>query len=183
MDICLQLFISFCKVGVLMFGGGLAMLPVLENEIVTHRGWMSYEEMLDMYAIAQCTPGVIAVNTATKVGYKMGGLKGAVFATAGVITPSFFIILVIAKFIQNFGDNEIVKKVLSGIRVASCAMMASTIIKLLKAGTKDWVGIAVFAISFVIIFICKIPSVWLIVIAILLGLSLGRFGKEGEESK
>ena len=112
-----NLFIAFAKVGVLTFGGGYAMLPILQREIVEKNNWASDEELMDYYAIGQCTPGVIAVNTATFIGQKNKGIMGGIMATLGVVTPSLIIITAIAAFISNFADLAIVKNAFAGVRV------------------------------------------------------------------
>lgn len=182
MNICLQLFISFFKLGLLMFGGGYAMLPLLEHEIVDKKGWINSEELLDMYALAQCTPGVIAVNTATKTGYKMKGIIGAIFATVGVVTPSIIIITVISTALESFAAIKEVQSILSGIRVAACAMMVATLIKLGKAGIKDWVGAIIFAAVFVASVFFGVSPVWLVLGAIFAGIFSGKAKeKRGEK--
>ena len=127
-----SLFITFAKVGVMTFGGGYAMLPILEREVVTNHGWATSEEMLDYYAIGQCTPGVIAVNVATFIGNKKRGIPGGIVATLGVIFPSLLIILSLASVLQLFQDNIYVQKAFGGIRIAVCALIASTVIKLAR---------------------------------------------------
>ena len=127
-----SLFITFAKVGVMTFGGGYAMLPILEREVVTNHGWATSEEMLDYYAIGQCTPGVIAVNVATFIGNRKRGIPGGIVATLGVIFPSLLIILSLASVLQLFQDNIYVQKAFGGIRIAVCALIASTVIKLAK---------------------------------------------------
>ena len=127
-----SLFITFAKVGVMTFGGGYAMLPILEREVVTNHGWATSEEMLDYYAIGQCTPGVIAVNVSTFIGNRKRGIPGGIVATLGVIFPSLLIILSLASVLQLFQDNLYVQKAFGGIRIAVCALIASTVIKLAK---------------------------------------------------
>ena len=127
-----SLFITFAKVGVMTFGGGYAMLPILEREVVTNHGWATSEEMLDYYAIGQCTPGVIAVNVSTFIGNRKRGIPGGIVATLGVIFPSLLIILSLASVLQLFQDNVYVQKAFGGIRIAVCALIASTVIKLAK---------------------------------------------------
>ena len=127
-----SLFITFAKVGVMTFGGGYAMLPILEREVVTNHGWATSEEMLDYYAIGQCTPGVIAVNVATFIGNRKREIPGGIVATLGVIFPSLLIILSLASVLQLFQDNVYVQKAFGGIRIAVCALIASTVIKLAK---------------------------------------------------
>ena len=132
-----SLFITFAKVGVMTFGGGYAMLPILEREVVTNHGWATSEQMLDYYAIGQCTPGIIAVNVATFIGYSERGVFGAIFATLGMLFPSLLIITSLASVLQLFQDNVYVQKAFSGIRIAVCALIASTVIKLAKKTIKS----------------------------------------------
>ena len=114
----MNLFWSFCRIGGLTFGGGYAMLPMLQKEVVETHKWATEQELLDYYAVGQATPGVIAVNTATFIGYKEKGILGAIFATSGVVFPSLAIIMSIAGFIDSFSDLNIVQHAFSGIRVA-----------------------------------------------------------------
>ena len=131
------LFLTFAKVGVMTFGGGYAMLPILEREVVTNHNWTTGEQMLDYYAIGQCTPGVIAVNVATFIGHKKRGVIGAIVATLGIIFPSLLIILSLASVLQLFQDNPYVQKAFGGIRIAVCALIASTVIRLAKKTIKS----------------------------------------------
>ena len=132
-----KLFFAFFKIGLFTFGGGYAMLPMMERELIDNNGWATHEELLNYYAVAQCTPGVIAVNTATFVGTKRRGLLGGIFATLGVITPSVIIILIIASLVDHFADNEYVLRAFVGIRVAVSALIAASIIKMAKQTLKD----------------------------------------------
>ena len=124
-----DLFWTFCKIGALTFGGGYAMLPIIQREIVENKKWSTEKEILDYYAVGQCTPGVIAVNTATFIGYKLRGITGGIIATIGVVFPSLIIILTIASFLQNFADMAIVQSAFAGIRVAVVALIITTVIK------------------------------------------------------
>lgn len=157
------------KIGTFMFGGGYAMLPLLEHEIVEKKKWLTNEEILDLYALAQCTPGVIAVNTATKTGYKIKGVLGALFATVGVVFIPFIIVIIISSVLKNFSEIEQVKNVLMGIRIAACAMMVNTIVKMLKAGIRNTFGGVIFAFAFIAAFLGVSPVV-LIICAISVGL-------------
>ena len=130
------LFFTFAKVGVMTFGGGYAMLPILEREVVTNHNWTTSEQMLDYYAIGQCTPGVIAVNVSTFIGFKTRGVIGAIVATLGMLFPSLLIITSLASVLKMFQDNVYVQKAFGGIRIAVCALIASTIIKLAKKTIK-----------------------------------------------
>ena len=133
----LDLFLTFAKVGVCTFGGGAAMLPLLERELVENKHWVSEKDIMDYYAIGQCTPGIIAVNVATFVGKKVKGNLGGVVATLGIVFPSLVIITAIAKLIENFSSIEWVQHAFAGIRVAVCALIVNAVIKLAKNGIID----------------------------------------------
>ena len=139
-----NLFIAFAKVGVLTFGGGYAMLPILQREIVEKNNWASDEELMDYYAIGQCTPGVIAVNTATFIGQKNKGIMGGIMATLGVVTPSLIIITAIAAFISNFADLAIVKNAFAGVRVCVCVLIFNAVLKLWKSSVVDKATLIIF---------------------------------------
>ena len=137
MNIYLDLFLTFAKVGVCTFGGGYAMLPILQRELVENKKWATEEELADYYAVGQCTPGIIAVNTATFVGSNQGGLAGSIIASLGIVFPSIVIILVIAAFLQNFMHIEWVGHAFNGIRAGVVALILSSVIKLFKGAVKD----------------------------------------------
>ncbi|MBR3815786.1 MAG: chromate transporter [Clostridia bacterium] len=138
------LFLIFARIGGFTFGGGYAMLPMMQKELVEKKKWVSNDELLDYFAIGQCTPGVIAVNTATFVGYKTKGFPGAVSATLGVITPSIVIITCIAVFISNFQELEVVQHAFGGIRAAVVALILSAILKMRKKSLVDIFTVIVF---------------------------------------
>lgn len=171
----LDLFLTFARIGGLTFGGGYAMLPMLQKEVMENRGWATEEELLDYYAVGQCTPGIIAVNVATFIGHKEKGILGGICATLGVVAPSFFIILVLAAFIRNFADNIYVAHALAGIRVAVAALVVDAVIKLWKKGVKDLLGILLFILVFVLSVAFSLSPIWVVLGAILLGLFYGRF--------
>lgn len=133
----LDLFLTFAKVGVCTFGGGYAMLPILQRELVEKKGWVTEDELADYYAVGQCTPGVIAVNTATFVGSSRAGVSGGIVASLGLVFPSVVIILVIAAFLQNFMDIPWVNHAFNGVRAGVVALILSSVIKLLKGAVKD----------------------------------------------
>ena len=133
----LNLFLSFARVGAFTFGGGLAMLPMLEKEVVEKNHWATEDEIMDYYAIGQCTPGIIAVNTSTFVGYKIKGIPGGIAATLGVITPSIIIITLIAAFLTNFADLAIVRHAFNGIRACVCILIFNAVLKLAKKSVID----------------------------------------------
>ena len=128
----LKLFAVFAQIGVMTFGGGYAMLPLLQRYVVEKYHWATEEELLDYYAIGQCTPGVIAVNTATFVGKKIAGILGGIVATLGVVFPSFVIILVIAACLQNFADIPTVQHAFAGIRVCVFVLVLNAVVSLAK---------------------------------------------------
>ena len=142
------LFGAFAVVGVTTFGGGYAMLPALQREVVEKRRWATEEEVMDWYAIGQCTPGVIAVNTATFVGQKQAGIPGGIFATLGVVFPSLVIIMIIAAFIQNFAHLPAVQNAFAGIRVCVCVLILNAVVKLWKKSVVDWKTFLVFLLVF-----------------------------------
>jgi chromate transporter len=139
-----ELFITFAKVGVMTFGGGMAMLPILQREIVERKLWATDAELVDYFAIAQCTPGVIAVNTATFVGYKQKGRVGGIVATMGVIFPSLVIILILAGLITNFSDLAWVQNAFAGIKVCVCILILNAVLKLLKSSVVDRRTLVIF---------------------------------------
>lgn len=134
----LDLFLTFAKVGVMTFGGGYAMLPILQREIVEKKKWATEDQLADYYAVSQCTPGAIAVNTATLVGSSQAGGAGGVLATLGVVSPSIVIILAIAAFLSNFMHLEVVAHAFNGVRAGVTALILVSVIKLFKGAVKDW---------------------------------------------
>lgn len=164
-----DLFWTFCKIGALTFGGGYAMLPLIQREIVENKKWSTEKEILDYYAVGQCTPGVIAVNTATFIGYKLRGIIGGIVATLGVIFPSIVIILIIAAFLQNFADLAIVQSAFAGIRVAVVALIITTVVKLIKSSIKDYLVVIIAIIAFVISAFIGLSPVYVVIAAALTG--------------
>ncbi len=138
MNILADLYLTFAKVGVCTFGGGYAMLPILQRELVENKGWATEEQLADYYAVGQCTPGIIAVNTATFVGRSKAGIPGGVCATLGVVSPSIAIILVIAAFLSNFMDIPWVIHAFNGVRAGVVALILTSVIKLIKNAVIDW---------------------------------------------
>ncbi len=142
----LDLFLTFARIGGLTFGGGYAMLPMLQKEVVEKRGWSTEEELMDYYAIGQCTPGIIAVNTATFVGQSTAGNLGGIIATLGVVFPSLIIITLIAAFLMNFAELAIVQNAFAGIRVCVCVLVFNAVVKLWKKSVIDKLTLAIFLI-------------------------------------
>lgn len=156
----LSMYSSFFLIGAMTFGGGYAMLPMLNREIVEKHSWATEEELLDYFAIGQCTPGVIAVNTSTFIGYKQRGFWGSVFSTLGVISPSILIIVAIAALLSNFMELEWIQHAFSGIRIAVSALIASTVIKLCKTTLKTPVKAIVAVAAFALVALLKVSPVY-----------------------
>ena len=152
------------------FGGGYAMLSVLQREVVENKGWASDEELTDYFAIGQCTPGVIAVNTATFVGKKLCGVSGGIAATVGVVFPSFLIIVAIAALISNFADIPAVSHAFAGIRVCVCVLILNAVVKLWKKTVVDKLTFVIFAVVFVLSVFLDISPVFFVILAAAAGL-------------
>ena len=168
------LFITFAKIGAFTFGGGMAMLAVLQDEITEKRKWAAAEEMLDYYAIAQCTPGVIAVNTATFIGTKQAGIAGGIAATLGVVFPSVIVITVIAAFLRNFLEYEIVKHILNGVKVAVAVIIVNALISLGKTALTDKICIGIAAVSFVLSAVFSVSPIYTVIAAAAAGILIKR---------
>ncbi|MCR5145002.1 MAG: chromate transporter [Lachnospiraceae bacterium] len=166
----LDLFLTFARIGGFTFGGGYAMLPMITRECVDKKKWATEEEVMDYFAIGQCTPGVIAVNTATFVGGKIAGPLGGFVATIGVIFPSWVIITIIALFIQNFAQYEVVQHALAGITVAVFALVVNAVLKLGKKSVVNVMGLIICLTVFVLSAIVKVPAAWLILLSGVFGL-------------
>ena len=166
----MNLFWTFCRIGGLTFGGGYAMLPMLQKEVVETHKWATEQELLDYYAVGQATPGIIAVNTATFIGYKEKGILGAIFATSGVVFPALIIIMSIAGFIDSFSDSNIVQHAFSGIRVAVGVLILNALVKMVKGSVKDILGIILFVATFIISIFFNISVVYIVVASALIGI-------------
>lgn len=169
MNIYLDMFITFAKIGAFTFGGGYAMLPMLQSEVVEKKKWATDDELLDFFAVGQCTPGVIAVNTASFIGYYQKGVLGSIVATAGVIAPSLIIILLIASLLSNFADLPIVQHALSGIRIAVCVLILQAVIKMFRSGVKDSFGVAIFVLALICSYFSFVPTIIIVIISGILG--------------
>lgn len=166
----LSLFVSFFKIGGLTFGGGLSMLPMLEFELVDKKKWVESEELLDCYAIGQCTPGIIAVNTATFIGYKRKGVLGAIFATFGMILPSLLIISFIALFLEEFMQYEIVAHALMGIKAVVCALLFHTVLGLIKKSVVGVVTGILCVMGTLAALFTELPVIVIVLISAFLGI-------------
>ena len=176
----IDLFMAFAKIGVMTFGGGYAMLPMLERELIDNRGWTTNEELMDYFAVAQCTPGVIAVNTATFIGYKLYGNLGGIVATLGVVFPSLVIITTIAGVLTNFADIPAVKHAFAGVRVCVCVLIFNAVVKLWKGAIKDKTALVLFVVIFLLsVFLDVSPVVYVIACAAA-GIFLTKMGVRGK---
>ena len=167
-----ELFLTFAKIGVMTFGGGMAMLPILEREVVQSKGWATEEELVDYFAIGQCTPGIIAVNTATFVGQKKKGALGGIVATLGVVFPSLFIITVLASLITNFSHLAGVQNAFAGIQVCVCVLILNAVVKLLKKSVVDKRTAAIFVLVTAGSILLNVSPVWFVLLSALSGIVL-----------
>lgn len=166
----LSLFLTFAKIGSITFGGGLTMLPLLTREIVQKKKWTTEEELLDYYAVGQCTPGIIAVNTATFIGYYQAGVLGGIFATLGMVAPSVIIITIVASVLQNFMNYPIVASALTGINAIVCALLAHTVITLGRKSLVNAMSIVLFIVGLVACFVFDIAPILLVVFGGVIGI-------------
>lgn len=176
MKILFELYSTFFKIGILTFGGGLTMLPMLKYEVVEKRSWTTEDELLDCYAIGQCTPGIIAVNTATYVGYKKAGVPGGIWATLGMVTPSLVIITIVAAFLRQFMDNVWLQHALMGIRGIVCALMINTVLTLAKKSLVHPLCWAICIAAFVLAMFTKVPTVCIVLLAGAAGILIKMWG-------
>jgi len=167
-----ELYITYAKIGIMTFGGGMTMLPILQREVVDRKGWVTEEELMDYYAIGQCTPGIIAVNTATFIGQKYKGIPGGILATLGVVTPSLLIITLLAGIIQEFSHLPAVKNAFAGIQVCICVLIFNAVKKLLKKAVIDKRTAAIFAAVLLGGVFLDLSPVWFVIAAALAGIAL-----------
>jgi len=179
MNIFIDLFLTFSRIGVLTFGGGYAMLPILQREVVENKNWATDEELVDYYAIGQTTPGIIAVNTATFIGQKQRGSLGGITATLGFVFPSYIIITLISMFMQNFSELAIIQNAFAGIRVSVYILILNAVLKLWKNSIVDKIGIFIFAL----VFILSVSTSWSPVMFIILAAFIGVAAKLQERSR
>lgn len=165
-----QLFATFFKVGIFTIGGGMVMIPLLQDIVVNKKHWLTEEESVDCLAVSQGLPGVIAINMATYIGFKKRGIAGSISATLGVITPSLIIIIIIAQMLQGLGDNSYVAGALIGIKAAATGLIAYSaysVGKKVLTGKFQWV---IGTVSFLVIVCLKISAVWAIILGVIAGL-------------
>ena len=179
-----ELYAAFFRIGCVNFGGGYAMLPLLERDLVTKRGWTTVDELMDYFAIGQCTPGIIALNVSTFIGHRKKGIAGAIASTTGFLTGPVIIILLIAAFLRNFADLPIVQHAFAGIRVCVCVLILNAILKLWKKSIVDKTTLILYL---VILFMAaaapsilpfRVPNAILVIASGIFGILFGRSGKE-----
>lgn len=181
MKLLLKLFLTFAKVGVMTFGGGYAMLPILQREVVEGHGWTTEEELMDYFAIGQCTPGIIAVNTATFVGQKQKGIFGGIFATLGMVFPSLVIISLLAGIIETFSHIAVVEHAFAGIRVCVCVLILNAVVKLYKKAVVDKVTLLLFLAVTLGAYFTALSPVVFVLIAAVIGIVVKSFEKREEK--
>ncbi|HEY8499873.1 MAG TPA: chromate transporter [Clostridia bacterium] len=179
----IKLFSVFFKIGAFTFGGGYAILPVIQKEVVDKNNWLTEEEILDIFAISQSIPGVISINSAIYIGKKVAGIPGAVSAGLGMILPSFIVILAIAPLIINLRDNEIVGRFFTGIRASASALILLAAIKMSKTAIREKWGIAVAAASFVLVVFLDVHAIWVIIGGAASGIIYSLFEKRRRSCK
>lgn len=172
MNLYLDLFLTFAKMGVMTFGGGMAMLPILQREVVNNKGWATEEELVDYYAIGQCTPGIIAVNTATFIGQKLAGIPGGICATLGLVSPSVVIISILATLITNFSHLTVVTNAFAGIQVCVCVLIFNAVSQLRKKSVIDKRTGVLFLAVLAGSFLLDLSPVWFVLAAAAAGIIL-----------
>ena len=177
----LDLFLTFARIGSITFGGGYAMLPILERELVDKRGWATNEELMDYYAIGQCTPGIIAVNTCTFIGNKRRGVLGGIAATLGFVFPSIVIISIIAAFLSNFAELEVVRNAFAGIRVCVFVLILNATVRLSRSSIKDSLTLLIFLIVMIGSTVLNVSPVIFVIIAGITGIVAKVFLQKNEE--
>ena len=172
MNVLVELFVVFFKLGAFTIGGGIAMLPLLQNTLINEKKWFTKEEFMDIVAVCQSLPGVVAINMATYVGFKKKGLTGSIVSTFGVVIPSFTMILIIAKFITSLGDNSVLMGAMAGLRAAALGMVAVAMIQLTPAAIKNkWALLAATA-AFVLIAVLKVNTAYVILLFAAIGIAV-----------
>ena len=176
MNMLLDLFLTFAKVGVMTFGGGYAMLPILQRELVENKHWAAEEELVDSFAIGRCTPGVIAVTTATVVGQKLKGIVGGIVATLGVVFPSLVIISLLAGVISAFSHLQWVQHAFGGIRICVCILICNAAEKPYKNAAVDKLTLAVFLLVALGAYFLSVSPVLFVVLSAVIGIAVKNWG-------
>ena len=186
MNNLLELYWTFVKIGCVTFGGGYAMLPILERELVEKRGWTTMDDLRDYFSIGQCTPGIIALNVSTFIGEKRGKVSGAIAAATGFLTAPIVIILIIAAFLTNFAELPVVQHAFAGIRVCVCVLIVQAVLRLWKGSVVDPFTLGLYLVIFALnafsgLLPVKLPAAVLVLLAGAAGIamSLHRAGRAG----
>ena len=179
----LELFLSFMKIGAFTFGGGYAMLPIMEQEIVEKKKWICAEDVIDIVAISESTPGVLAVNFATYIGYKVGGVLGSILATLGVVLPSFTIIVLISLFLNAFQSNQLIQNFLLGIKAGVVVLLFNAVIKLSKSCKMTGLSVVIAAVSLLVSIMFDVPVMIMLLIGALIGIIFGFLKKEEKKNE
>ena len=179
MNDLIALYLAFLRIGAVNFGGGYAMLPLLERDLVQTRGWTTTDDLTDYFAIGQCTPGLIALNVATFIGSRRKGVAGAIAATLGFITVPIIIILLIATFLQGFADLPVVQNAFAGIRVCFCVLIIQAVMRLWSKSVVDSVSLVMYLVVFLMtalsgVLPVAVPAAILVILSGMLGVLLGR---------
>lgn len=179
MNDIIALYLAFLRIGAVNFGGGYAMLPLLERDLVQTRGWTTTDDLTDYFAIGQCTPGLIALNVATFIGNRRKGVAGAIAATLGFITVPIIIILLIATFLQGFADLPVVQNAFAGIRVCVCVLIVQAVMRLWSKSVVDSVSLVMYLVVFLMtalsgVLPVAVPAAILVILSGMLGVLLGR---------
>ena len=177
--LCLQLFLTFMKIGVVTFGGGYAMISLIQREAVDSRHWVSEGDILDVVAIAESTPGPIAINVATFIGYMVAGNLGALCATLGVVLPSFSIILAISYVLEAFQHLRVVRYAFWGIRAGVLALILKALVSMYRQCKKDWFSYAIMALAFVAVAFLHVGAIAVILTCAALGIAVSAFRRTG----
>ncbi|GMA46745.1 chromate transporter [Tetragenococcus muriaticus] len=171
MNIFIDLFLTFSRVGVLTFGGGYAMLPILQREVVETKNWVTDEELVDYFAIGQTTPGIIAVNTSTFIGQKLRGTLGGIVATLGFVFPSYIIVTLISYFMRNFSELPIIQNAFAGIRVSVYVLILNAVLKLWKNSVVDKIALLIFILIFTLSVFTSLSPVLFVILAGFIGVA------------
>ena len=178
MNPILDLYITFARIGCVTFGGGYAMLPILERELADKRGWTTLDELRDYFSIGQCTPGIIALNVSTFIGEKKAGIPGAIAASLGFLTGPVILILIIASFLTNFADLPVVQHAFAGIRVCVCVLIVQAVLRLWKKSVVDGLSLALYLIVFLMtalsgVLPLAVPAAVLVILSGAFGVIIG----------
>ena len=179
----LSLYLAFLKIGIVTFGGGYAMLPILERDLTEKRQWTTSEQLLDYFAIGQCTPGIIALNVSTFIGHSRKGVPGGIIATAGFLTCPIILILIISMFLTNFAEIPLVKNAFAGIRVCVCMLILQAVMNLWKKSIPDKKTLGLYGVLFLLMIASpllpvQIPAAVLVIAAGIFGICFGKGGKK-----